>query len=597
MDDTDYKIERASHEEVYSLLDALPHAIYECDTDGRMHYHNKAYSDISGYSFEEISGMRVWEFQVPGPAREELPGFLKKLASEQPAPEPYCCKNLTKDGQIIDIQVDWQYKRNASGNVTGFACILSDITDRMSQEQSLKKSEGAYRLLFNSNPNPMLVFEVDSLRILKVNDAAVAQYGYSHEEFLDLTARDIRPEEDIPAAVKAIANAPDGLMPSEGFWRHRKKDGTVIFVEITSCAVEFEGQPARLAMAHDITDRVRAEEALRKSEHRFRNLARLMPEIVFETGPEGMITFTNENAYKVLGYSQKDIEAGFNAMELIVPEHRDRARSNIGRVFAGEDIGVSEYEVLKSDGSRIPVLIHTTRRIEKGEPVGLCGVMVVISERKRMEDDLRQALTDKDLLISEIHHRVKNHLLIVQSLLRLQSGGIEDELSREYLLASEDRIRVISMIHDRLYRSGDPRGLDARDYIEALAVQLYRIYKADVDQIHLEIDVSSEKIDVESAIPCGLIVSELLTNSLKHAFPDGREGTVYIALKKQPDGDHLLSVRDTGVGLPDDVDIEHADSLGMKIVSTLTRQLRGSLDVEHLGGVWVRVRFREKRFS
>ena len=471
MDDTKNIIDRASHEETHSLLDALPHAVYECDTDGRIQYHNKAYSEITGYSSGEISGMRVWDFQVPGPECDELPGFLKQLASEQPDPVPYCCRNQTKDGRIINVQVDWRYKRDSAGLVTGFACILSDVTERLLNERILRQSEGAYRLLFQSNPNPMLVFEADSLRFLKVNDAAVAQYGYSHEEFLDLTARDIRPDEDVPAAVQAIANAPDGPMPSERLWRHRKKDGSIISVEVTSCAVEFEGKPARLAMAHDITDRVRAEH------------------------------------------------------------------------------------------------------------------------------DLRQALSDKDQLISEIHHRVKNNLLIIQSLLRLQSGGIEDETSREYLLASEDRIRVISMIHERLYRSGDPRGLDAKEYIEALAWQLYRIYKANPDVIRLEVDVSAEKIDVDTAIPCGLIISELLTNSLKHAFPDGREGAIYIALKHQPGGDSLLSVRDTGVGLPDDLDIEQADSLGMKIVSTLTRQLRGSLDVERLGGLWVRVSFREKRFS
>ncbi len=479
MDDMKNIIDRASHEEIHSLLDALPHAVYECDTDGRIQYHNKAYSDISGYSSEEIYSMRVWEFQMPGPSREELPGFLKKLAAEQPDPSPYLCSNLTKDGRIIDVQVDWKYKRNSSGHVTGFACILSDVTERMQRERILKQSE----------------------------------------------------------------------------------------------------------------------EVLRESERRFRNLARLMPEIVFETDSEGMITFANENAYDVLGYSQMDIEAGVNALEFIAPEHRDRAKSNIGRVLAGEDIGVSEYDVLKSDGSRVPVLLRSSRRVENGEPIGLCGVIVVISERKRMEDDLRQALSDKDRLISEIHHRIKNNLLIIQSLLRLQSGGIEDETSREYLLASEDRIRVISMIHERLYRSGDPRGLDAKEYIEAMAKQLYRVYKANPDVIRLEVDVPAERIDVDTAIPCGLIISELLTNSLKHAFPDGRKGAIYIALKQQPGGDSMLSVRDTGVGLSDDLDMEQADTLGMKIVSTLTRQLRGSLDVERLGGVWVRVSFREKRFA
>ncbi len=608
MDDTNNIKSRASHEEMPSLLDALPHAVYKCDTDGRIYYHNNAYSEISGYSSDEISRMRVWDFQAPGPARDELPDLLKHLASEQPEPEPYYTKNMNRDGRVIDVLVDWRYMRDASGLVTGFACILSDVTERMQSERILKQSE----------------------------------------------------------------------------------------------------------------------EALKDSERRFRLLARLMPEIVFETDPEGKLTFTNENAYDVLGYTEEDLEAGVNALEFIVPEHRDRAKANLGRVMAGEDIGVSEYEVLKGDGSRVPVLIRTSRRVENGKLTGLCGIIVEISdrkrmeddlrqseqryrmlfetasdaimvlkdekfvdcnaravemfkcadkyaligrrpdelspelqpdgvpsaekvealkriiveeqnsrfewrhkredgsefdveititlmdigeeehilsivrditERKRMEDDLRQAVSDKDQLISEIHHRVKNNLLIIQSLLRLQSGGIEDEISREYLLASEDRIRVISMIHERLYRSGDPRGLDAKEYIEALAGQLYRMYKASTDVIRLEVDVSVDWIDVDAAIPCGLIISELLTNSLKHAFPDGREGTIYVALKHQKDGQSLLSVRDTGIGLPEDLDIEQADTLGLKIVSTLSRQLRGTIDLERIGGVWVRVSFMEKRFS
>ena len=391
MDDTNNIIDRASHEETHSLLDALPHAVYECDTDGRIQYHNKAYLDISGYSSEEISGMRVWDFQVPGPAQDELPGFLKQLASEQPDPVPYCCRNQTKDGRIINVQVDWRYKRDSAGLVTGFACILSDVTERLLNERILRQSEGAYRLLFQSNPNPMLVFEADSLRFLKVNDAAVAQYGYSHEEFLDLTIRDIRPDEDVPAAVQAIANAPDGPMPSERLWRHRKKDGSIIFVEITSCAVEFEDKPARLAMAHDITDRVRAEEALRESERKYRTIMDIANDAAFMADAEtGIIVDCNRQACVLTGRDRDEL-VGMHQSALHpadkLKEYTERFRDHSSRQNTLE----IDLEIMRKDGTRVPVDISAST-FELASRKYVLGFFHDVTQRNLMENQrfLRQ---------------------------------------------------------------------------------------------------------------------------------------------------------------------------------------------------------------
>ncbi len=207
-----------------------------------------------------------------------------------------------------------------------------------------------------------------------------------------------------------------------------------------------------------------------------------------------------------------------------------------------------------------------------------------ILERKRAEDRITTSLQEKEVLLQEIHHRVKNNLQIISSLLNLQSRSLAHPEVLTAFKDSQNRVRSMALIHEKLYQSRDLARIDFAAYVRELAGQLFRAYRSDAVAINLRVNVRDVFLSIETAAPCGLIVSELVSNALKYAFPDGRSGDIVIELSPGPHGDYLLTVRDNGVGLPPTLDLPTVTSLGLRIVNILTSQLGGTLTVNHAGG-------------
>jgi two-component sensor histidine kinase len=213
-------------------------------------------------------------------------------------------------------------------------------------------------------------------------------------------------------------------------------------------------------------------------------------------------------------------------------------------------------------------------------------IKIEVNERKLANDLLEKslnkiqiALVEKDLLLGEIHHRVKNNLQIVQSLLNLQAGQIADPVVKSMLMDSQNRIQSMAVIHRTLYQSHDFASVDFGRFLNALIPPLLSTYGVDERRIKLKIDAGSVFIPINSAIPCGLIVNELITNALKHAFPNSQQGEISITLKRLDDHQIILEISDNGVGIPSDLDMAHVDTLGLQLVRLLSRQLQGDLSI------------------
>ena len=183
------------------------------------------------------------------------------------------------------------------------------------------------------------------------------------------------------------------------------------------------------------------------------------------------------------------------------------------------------------------------------------------------------ALREKEILLKEIHHRVKNNLQVICSLLSLQSGYVDDERSLGMFVESQNRVRSMSLIHERLYRSADLSQVNFAEYAEQLAGELLRCYSTGSRRVRLGVQVEDVPLGLDTAIPCGLVLNELVTNSLKYAFPEGGEGEIHVVLTHRPDGRVALTVSDNGVGLPPGLDIHNSETLGLQLVSTLADQL------------------------
>lgn len=220
-----------------------------------------------------------------------------------------------------------------------------------------------------------------------------------------------------------------------------------------------------------------------------------------------------------------------------------------------------------------------------------------IAERRGAEARLKASLDEKEVLLREIHHRVKNNLQLMISLFNLGARHMKEQEGARYFAESRDRIKSIALIHDRLYSSGRLDALDSEDFIRELARRLFRAFGVDTDRVSLDLDVGPGPIGMDAAIPCGLIINELLTNSLKYAFPGDRSGRISVSLKREGEDGLVLTVGDDGVGIPEGVDPKEPESLGLEIVSMLAEgQLHGALETKSNGGTEFTIRFREPKY-
>ncbi len=335
--------------------------------------------------------------------------------------------------------------------------------------------------------------------------------------------------------------------------------------------------------------RKRAEDALRNSERKYKEMADTLPQPLFEMNKSGRLTFINNSAFDYFGYDESDLDDGIEACDVILTE-RIASCAEMLKLLTNKDLPCFECTARKKDGSTFPVMVCSSPIIRNHKVTGARGVMMDLTERKIYEEKIMASLRANDLLLKEIHHRVKNNLQVISSLLSLQSSSIQDENTIEVLRESQNRIRSMALIHERLYRSGDLSKIDFADYTRNLTSFLFRSYGVKLDLVKLRLDVEDVFLSIDKAIPCGLIINELVSNCLKHAFPGDKSGEICLNIKSEKD---LLTmiVKDNGVGLKEGMDLKETNSLGLKLIETLVNQLKGKMDMRNVDGVEFRITF------
>jgi PAS domain S-box-containing protein len=472
-----------------------------------------------------------------------------------------------------------------------------DELDRRVQARTaeLQQSQQLFRALFETMEQGV-IYRNALGRITEVNPAAARILGTTRERLLSELGADPRwhavredgtpyAAEEHPALVALRTGVPvrevvmGAVLP---------RQAGPLWVQVTAIP-EFhpgEARPYRVFTTFtDITARRQAEELLRLMQFSVDHAA----DAVAWLRVDGTYAYGNDATCRLLGYTHEEFLQ--LTVQQINPAITAESWADLwARIIRDKTLSY-EAQFRRKDGSLVPVEALVNYIDFAGQQL-LCGFMRDITPRKRADAALRASLDEKTVLLKEVHHRVKNNLQVISSLLSLQAVRTQNPEGLEMLQTMQHRVRSMALLHETLYRSENLAQISFPDYVETVCAHLLRAMGSPA--ITLESRIAAVSLSLDRAVPCGLIITELVSNALKHAFPAGRKGEIRVALQLQPAGQLVLVVADNGVGLPPAVEPATVDSLGLQLVGMLTEQLQGTFEIGRQGGTTVQVVFQER---
>jgi PAS domain S-box-containing protein len=550
---------------------------------GHILHANRQYYKMFGYSPEDLGGRQAMPLTIAPESLDMVKGYI-----ESGRTEPYEAIGLRKDGSKFPIEV--QVKTTEFHGRAVRAAAIRDISDRKRAEEALIESESRFRSVLSQAADAIFIHDLEG-NVLDVNLAACKSLGYTREELLSMSVAEIDPD-SMPRQDKNL-HWPN--LPTTFETRHIQKDGTDRPVEVRLDPVEFGSRQVILAVARDITERKKAEEALRRSEEKNRLIFENIQDAYYETLLDGTVVEVSPSIEVLSGYRREEL-IGASMYDL----HSDpEQRAELMKAVALNG-SVNDYELLlcDKDGTLVPCSI-TARLLydDDGKPYKSCGTLRNIADRKRAEEQIKASLKEKEVLVREIHHRVKNNLAVVNSLLRLQSRDAKDEFHRQMFLDAQDRIRSMALAHERLAQTENLAHVNIGEYVAGLADQLLLTTKGIGAVIEINKDLESVQMNLDKAVPLGFLINELVSNALKHAYPDREWGSINITLRQAGENEFELTVKDDGVGIPERVDFDNPQSFGLTLIKLFTKQLGGEIELLRDGGSMFRIRFRRDSHS
>lgn len=555
---------REQHETLARIVQSCSEAIIGKTLDGIVTYWNAGAEQIYGYKAEEVIGKPI-SLLVPSDRHAEAASILG-LIREGKSFGPLDTVRIAKNGRMVDVSINIAPIRDKAGNIVGTSSVARDVTSQKQAEAALRESEEHYRLLFEHNPLPMWVYDRSTLRFLAVNEAAVEEYGYSRREFLQMTIRDIRPAEDLAAFLDTISKPYKGLSKF-GVWRHRRKNGSILFAEITSHDFNFRGTEADLVLAHDVTERVRNEELLRQSEERFSKAFHFSPlATTLSTRVEGRYIDANDAFLRLLNYDSKDL-VGHTVAELgiwVDPE----ARNNLMRLIESQGRADRLKAQFRSRSGEVKQVHLSAQLIDlDGQPNPcLLAVMEDVTAAERLERQFRQAQRMEAVgrLAGGIAHDFNNILGVILGygdLLgdRFQTDPLAEHQIEEIKKAAS---RAASLTRQLLAFSRQqvlrPRVINVNAVVQDVTSMLHRMIGEDVQlTVHTREgvgNVSADPTQIEQ------ILMNLAVNG-RDAMPEGGKLTIETSnaeLDETYVGQHpgartgsyvMISVSDSGWGI------------------------------------------------
>ncbi|MGF1568867.1 MAG: PAS domain S-box protein [Nodosilinea sp.] len=471
----------------------------------------------------------------------------------------------------------------------------------------LQQSEEKFAKAFQQSPMAIAISTLEEGRILDANEACFQLLKYAPTEFIGKTSAELglwTSPQDRAGIVQDIRR--HGLARSREL-SLRARSGELILAEVSASLISIHGTPRLLFVSQDISDRKRAEAerhqvelALRESEARFRRLADQAPILIWMSDTRGDRTYFNRTWFTFTGLTPAQAR-GQGWVSTLHPEDAKSVLTVYRAAFSQRQPFTSRYRQRQRSGEYRWLLTKGVPRFTAdGQFEGYVGIGVDINEQKQFETQLQASLQEKEVLLKEIHHRVKNNLHVVANLLDLQADYVEDERALAIFADSQSRIQTMALIHEQLYQADNLGQINFGHYIQRLTESLFFSYGEAVAQIRLVLDLQPVPLNLETAIPCGLLINEIITNAVKYAFPEQRTGEIHVEFFQAPDQTLSLKLWDTGIGLQPSrpgANSPQNSSFGWKLIGILARQLKAEMSIESTAGTLFHFIFRELSYK
>lgn len=571
------------------VLDTIPVRVFWKDLDSNFLGCNRPFAVDAGLeSPEEIIGLNDFEMGWAEQAelyrrddRRVIESGQSKLGYEEPQTTPNGSRMWLRTNKVPLLDTD--------GTIKGILGTYEDITEWKHIEETLRDSEARYRIVAD-NTYDWEYWTSPERRFLYTSPSSERITGYKASDFEadpNLLFHIIHPN-DLSRYEAHLEDAESKRFSGSLEFRIIHRDGTTRWIgHVCQPVFDTEGRfLGRRGSNRDITDQKQAEQALRESEQRFRLALRNTPVSV---------AVQDRDLRYIWAYNQRmtipQKIVGLFDHEIFTAEEASHITKIKQRVL-DEDTEFREQVWFNRPSGRVFLdICWEPVHDQFGHVVGVASARVDLTPMKLAEESLKTALAEKEVLLKEIHHRVKNNMQVISSLVALQAKHSPDVSIRAVLREITHRVRSMSIVHEKLYQSADLARVDLSQYVRTLLKYLWRAYETESARIQLILDLEPVALAVDAAVPFGLILNELVTNALKHAFRDGGQGEVSVSLRSNIHGRVRLSVRDNGEGMPEGYDWREAQSLGLRLVQMLARQLRASIEVSRCAGTGFTVTF------
>ncbi len=453
----------------------------------------------------------------------------------------------------------------------------SELREEISWRQQMNKTLQKQARILDVIHDAVISMDME-LVIQSWNAGAERLFGYTPDEAIGQHIRMTCFPEDWPEHVNEVVEQLQEKGVHEMIWRNRRKNGEENFVALRLSILRDEnGMPITLiGCSNDITKLRESEESLR---------------VVMETVPDYIVALDQDGAVLYINR----VPPGFNRDEVIgtrIAEYLEPASQEIRNQLVEQVIRTGEK--CEAELADIHSRTYLTRFIplkDRGQKVRVLAVGTDISGHKQTEAQLKDSLKENKVMLKELQHRVKNSLQVVASLLDLRTDSIQDKHAIDTINECRNSIRSLALVYENLYAANGLSQINLGDHIRELTTYLFHSYGANSDAITLKFNADHILMSVDKAIPCSLIINELVSNSLTHAFPAGQKGEIGIDLRLSGDSRATVIVKDTGVGIPTNVDFRNPQSLGLRLVKRLTEQLEGEIELERTGGTTFKIVF------